>query len=171
MFEFSRFYPADFERGRDFFEALDGFLRQLPKGWRYGVEIRNKHFLVPEYFSMLARYNVCHIFNSWQDMPSLIEQMGLPGSRPADFCGARLLLRPGRKYEAAVELFSPYSEIKDPYPEGREAGRKLIEEVLIGGALRRLFVYVNNRFEGNAIETLAAILASVRPQIIQHAGP
>jgi len=156
MFEFSRFYPADFERGRDFFEALDGFLRQLPKGWRYGVEIRNKHFLVPEYFSMLARYNVCHIFNSWQDMPSLIEQMGLPGSRPADFCGARLLLRPGRKYEAA---------------EGREAGRKLIEEVLIGGALRRLFVYVNNRFEGNAIETLAAILASVRPQIIQHAGP
>ncbi len=72
------------------------------------------------------------------------------------------MLRPGRKFEAAVELFSPYSEIKDPYPEGREAGRKLIEEVLIGGALRRLFVYVNNQFEGNALETLAAILASVR---------
>jgi uncharacterized protein YecE (DUF72 family) len=170
IFEFSRFYPADFERGRDFIEALDAFLGRLPRGWRYGVEIRNKHFLKPDYFSMLARHNVCHVFNSWQDMPALDEQMTLPGSRTTDFVGARLLLRPGRKYEDAVKLLSPYSEIKDPYPEGREAGRKLIEKALIGGAVRQLFIYVNNRFEGNALETLAAILAGVHPPIHQNAG-
>ena len=56
MFEFSKFYPSDFERGRDFVEALDGFLGRLPSGWRYGVEIRNRHFLKPEYFATLATW-------------------------------------------------------------------------------------------------------------------
>ncbi|MDB6019092.1 MAG: hypothetical protein JWR19_3581, partial [Pedosphaera sp.] len=71
MFEFSHFYPSDFERGRDFVEALDLFLGKLPKGWRYGVEIRNKTFLQPEYFAMLSRHGVTHVFNSWADMPSV----------------------------------------------------------------------------------------------------
>ena len=43
MFEFSRFYPTDYEHGRDFVAALDTFFAQLPKGWPYGIEMRNKH--------------------------------------------------------------------------------------------------------------------------------
>jgi Uncharacterized conserved protein len=164
MFEFSRFYPTDFERGRDFIEVLDAFLAKLPRTWRYGVEIRNKHFLQPEYFSMLARHNVCHVFNSWQDMPGLDDQLALPDSRPANFYGARLLLRPGRKYEEAVKLFSPYSELKEEYPQGRAAGGKMIQEVRSkSSAVRKLFIYVNNRFEGNALETLTAMLGGVWP--------
>src|ERR1051325_11671874 len=50
IFEFSRFRAGDFERGRDFLEILDAFLSRLPKGWRYGVEIRNLIFLQPLYF-------------------------------------------------------------------------------------------------------------------------
>ena len=38
MFEFSRFYPSDYEHGRDFVADLDKFLGQLPKGWPYAVE-------------------------------------------------------------------------------------------------------------------------------------
>jgi hypothetical protein len=49
MFEFSHFYASDFARGRDFVEALDKFLGQLPSDWSYGVEMRNKHFLHTEY--------------------------------------------------------------------------------------------------------------------------
>jgi uncharacterized protein YecE (DUF72 family) len=33
MFEFSRFYPSDYEHGRDFVADLDKFLAALPKGW------------------------------------------------------------------------------------------------------------------------------------------
>lgn len=40
MFEFSRSHLSDFAHGRDFVEALDRFLGQLPKDWQYGVEIR-----------------------------------------------------------------------------------------------------------------------------------
>ena len=42
MFKFSTFRAKEYELGRDFITALDGFLGALPKGWEYGVEIRNK---------------------------------------------------------------------------------------------------------------------------------
>jgi len=159
VFEFSHFSPREFERGRDFVGALDEFLGRLPRGWRYGVEVRNRTFLQPEYFAMLARHGAAHLFNSWQDMPPLSEQLALPGSRTSpEFLGARLLLKPGRKYEEAVELFRPYNRIKDPYPEGRAAGAGLIQEARRRGNAAKGFIYVNNRFEGNALETIAALM-------------
>jgi uncharacterized protein YecE (DUF72 family) len=54
IFEFSPFHAGDFARGRDFVAVLGEFLGQLPRGWDYGVEIRNRKFLHPDYFSMLA---------------------------------------------------------------------------------------------------------------------
>jgi uncharacterized protein YecE (DUF72 family) len=158
IFEFSRFHPADFERGRDFVETLETFLARLPRGWRYGVEIRNRNFLHDDYFAMLARQSVAHIYNSWQEMPGIEEQLKLPGSKTnPDFFGARLLLKPGRKYEEAVKLFKPYESIKDPYPEGRAAGATLINSALESRGRTKAFIYVNNRFEGNALQTIAAM--------------
>jgi uncharacterized protein YecE (DUF72 family) len=142
IFEFSRFSRADFEHGRDFVAALDSFLTRLPKGWQYGIEM-------------------AHIFNSWSDMPSLNEQLALPGILTSpEFLGARLLLRPGRKYEDAVKMFSPYLNIKDPYPEGQLAGAAIIKSAL--DHKRRGYIYVNNRFEGNALQTIAAMIELVK---------
>jgi uncharacterized protein YecE (DUF72 family) len=64
MFEVSRFWPTDYEHGRDFVADLDKFLGQLPKGWPYGVEMRNRNWLKPEYFECLARHQVTHVFRS-----------------------------------------------------------------------------------------------------------
>jgi uncharacterized protein YecE (DUF72 family) len=159
IFEFSHFSPREFERGREFVAALDDFLGRLPRGWRYGVEIRNRTFLHPDYFGMLARHGAAHVFNSWQDMPALDEQLALPGSRTgAGFFGARLLLKPGRKYEEAVKSFSPYDRVQDPYPEGRAAGAALIGEARRSNGATKGFIYVNNRLEGNALETIAAMV-------------
>ncbi len=157
IFEFTRFSREDFEHGRDFVAALDEFLGRLPRGWRYGVEIRNRNFLQPDYFATLAKHGVAHIFNSWSEIPPVDEQLAMPGSLTSPDCvGARLLLRPGRKYEEAVKMFSPYQAIKDPYPEGRAAGVSLIESAL--KLTRRGYVYVNNRFEGNALQTIATMI-------------
>ncbi|MBI2928658.1 MAG: DUF72 domain-containing protein [Verrucomicrobia bacterium] len=165
MFEFSKFYPSDFARGQDFVAALDEFLGKLPQGWPYGVEIRNRHWLREEYFHTLTRHGVAHVFNSWQDMPPVGEQLALPGSRTQpDLCAVRFLLRPGRKYEEAVNLFSPYNKIKEVNDEGRAAGAKLIAETAARGGKGRAFLYVNNRFEGNALETIAAMIASATSQ-------
>jgi len=159
ILEFTKFYSSDYKQGRDFVADLDRFLAALPKGWPYGVEIRNKHFLQPEYFETLKRHGVAHVFNAWADMPPVSEQLDLAGSTTnPEFAGARFLLKPGRKYQEAVDLFSPYDQIKEPYPEARTAGAELIKRALAKAALRKLFLYVNNRLEGNALLTIMAML-------------
>ena len=161
MFEFSRFYPSDYEHGRDFVADLDTFLGKLPKGWPYAVEMRNKPWLVPEYFACLARHGVTHVFNSWQAMPPVSEQMALPGSvTNPHLLAARFLLKPGRKYEEAVKEFSPYKETKEVNEEARQAVLKLFELALkaTGGDVRKALIFINNRLEGNALNTIAAIL-------------
>ena len=159
MFEFSRFWPTDYEHGRDFIADLDKFLGQLPKGWPYGLEMRNRNWLRPEYFECLARHQITHVFNSWEAMPPVGEQMALPGSRTnPDLVAARFLLKPGRKYEQAVKAFEPYDRIKEENREARAAGRALIEEGQAAGPKRRTFVFVNNRLEGSAISTIAAMV-------------
>ena len=92
-------------------------------------------------------------------MPPVAEQLAVPESRTTpDFCGARFLLRPGRAYEEAVRRFRPYDRVQEVNAEGRAAGARLIRDTAVAGKPRRTFIYVNNRFEGNALETIAAML-------------
>ena len=162
MFEFSKFYPADYRHGRDFVAELDRFLGALPTGWPYAVEIRNRNFLQPEYFATLARHGVGHVFNAWSGMPEVGEQMALPESRTGSVVAARFLLRPGRKYEEAVKLFAPYDKLSEPNEAGRNAAAALLIEGLQQKIRRKTFIYVNNRFEGSALGTIAAILSRTR---------
>jgi uncharacterized protein YecE (DUF72 family) len=159
MFEFTRFWPSDYEHGRDFVADLDRFLGKLPKGWPYAIEMRNHHWLAPEYFGCLARHGVTHVFNSWDAMPPVSEQMVMPGSQTnPNLLAARFLLKPGRKYDEAVKTFQPYDHVKEVYPEARAAGNKLIAEGKQAGGKKKTFIYVNNRLEGNALETIDAML-------------
>lgn len=163
IFEFSHFHPSDFSRGRDFVAALDRFLGCLPPDWSYGVEIRNRNLLHPEYFAALARHGVSHVFNSWTDMPAVSEQLDMPGSVTCpSTVGCRLLLRPGRTYQEAVTRFAPYDRVRDEFIEGREAGARLIADSLALDRRRTAYLYVNNRFEGNAPLTIAAMIERAR---------
>jgi uncharacterized protein YecE (DUF72 family) len=158
MFEFSRFWPSDYAHGRDFVADLDAFLGALPRGWPYGIELRNGHWLHPEYFACLARHGVAHVFNSWDAMPSVGEQMALEGSRSnVELVAARFLLKPGRKYEEAVKAFQPYARTQEENPEARKSAADLIRESLCQ-LRRKTYLYVNNRLEGNALETINAVL-------------
>ncbi len=159
LFEFSKFYPSDYQHGRDFVADLDKFFSHLPAGWPYGVEIRNMNFLHPDYFSILRQHGVAHIFNSWAGMPPVKEQLALDGSRTnPNLNAARFLLVPGRKYQEAVDLFEPYDKIKEPNRDARAAGAALVKEGVEAGRKKKTFIFVNNRLEGNALETIAALL-------------
>lgn len=158
IFQFPVFHAGDFAKGRDFVAALDGFLALLPAGWDYGVELRNPAWLHPDYFAMLSSHGVTHVFNSWAGMPPVPEQWALPGSITNPGCvAARLLLKPGRQYEEAVETFQPYDRVQDPQPEIRETAAAMVRR---GRQARgRTYLYVNNRLEGNAPRTIAAVMA------------
>ncbi len=156
IFEFSPFDQRHFARGRDFVAALEAFLAELPKGPAYAVEVRNASLLHPDYFAMLASHGVAHVFNSWTRMPALAEQIAMPGAFTTDFFVARLLLRPGRTYEEAVALFAPYTHAREPLAELRQALRHLLQHPVSPD--RPSSVFVNNRLEGNSLDTIAAVL-------------
>jgi uncharacterized protein YecE (DUF72 family) len=156
IFEFGAFPRHCFRDPQEFVAALDPFLASLPAGFRYAIEIRNQEFLAPEYFACLRHHGVAHVFNAWTRMPELAEQMQLPEVYTADFTVARALLRRERPYELAVEKFSPYTEVKDPNPEARQALRNLISHAREGH--QPSYIFVNNRLEGNAPQTIEAIV-------------
>lgn len=154
--------PVIFEFGargaspREFIARLDAFLGALPSGHRYAVEVRNREYLQPRYFDCLRAHGAAHVFNAWTRMPELAEQIALPQAFTTDFVVARALLRQGRPYEQAVRMFEPYSTIRDPNLAGRDALRELIRRMR--QERRAAFIFVNNRFEGNAPETIRAIV-------------
>jgi len=156
IFEFGTFNKQTYPDASAFVAELAPFLATLPKTFRYAIEIRNQEFLAPEYFACLRRSGVAHVFNAWTRMPEISEQMQLPEIYTADFTVSRALLRRGRPYEAAVERFSPYKEIREQNLEVRQALRNLI-----GRARERdepSYIFVNNRLEGNAPQTIEALV-------------
>lgn len=161
IFEFSHFYKKDFERGREFIAALDTFLEQLPKNWQYGIEIRNESFLHADYFATLAKHGVAHIYNQWQRMPPVSAQLQLEGSFTTDFTGARFLLTPGRKYQEAVDTFSPYNEVQMVDADARQAASDLAQRAIARAGKKPSVLYVNNRLEGNSLGTIIAVLANL----------
>ena len=156
IFEFGQLSQAVYPEPRMFFDDLEAFLERLPPGYRYSVEIRNQEFLRPEYFAMLKRIGVAHVFNGWTRMPPIPAQIAIPEAFTAPFVVARALLRTGRPYERAVETFSPYTKVQDENPETRTALRDLIDRV----KQRKIpaYLFVNNRLEGNAPMTIQAVV-------------
>ncbi len=165
IFEFGAFRPVSGPRGfanvGEFLECLDPFLASLPPEFRYAVEIRNPEFLDRDYFACLCSHRVAHVYSAWSKMPELRHQMAIPDSVTADFLVCRALLRRGRMYEDAVATFAPYTEVRDPNPEARQSMR-----VLIGRARENkefLFLFVNNRLEGNAPMTILSVVEPSEP--------
>jgi len=68
-----------------------------------------------------------------------------------------------------VEAFKPYNEVKDVYPEAREALVRLLTTPADPEQNGRRFLYVNNRLEGCSLWTIYAaitgLLARTAPRI------
>lgn len=155
VFEFQAMRGNDFPDPGQWAEQLDEFLRQLPRDFRYAVELRNPELLHPLHGEVLRRHGVAHVFNSWTEMPTIGQQQQLSWVFPAGFTVARALLRPGMSYADAVRAFEPYDRIRAEQPELRQDVLRLMAE-----AVRRrieALILVNNRAEGNAPGTIRAL--------------
>ena len=156
IFEFSTFHRSSGVTPGRFLEMMDVFLASLPRGHRYAVEIRNDAFLAGEYCAVLRAHGVAHVLNNWTKMPSILEQIGRDDVLTAPFSVVRCLLRPGRSYQEAVEMFQPYAETREENPEARLGVANVAERCMVEG--KTLFAYINNRAEGNAPKTIEGIL-------------
>ena len=141
-------------------DAFNHFFDQLPRTFRYAVEIRNRRMLCPNYFRALSNQGIAHVFNSWTDMPSISEQSATADAFTTTFTVSRALTVPGRTYKETVSRFSPYRGVQDPNLEVRSALTALLVRSKKRG--EPAFIYVNNRLEGFAPGTIAAIIESFR---------
>jgi uncharacterized protein YecE (DUF72 family) len=155
VFEFQAIARSAKVTPQGFADQLDAFFSALPRTAPYAVELRNQEYLTPAYFAVLREHSVAHCFNSWTRMPSIGEQLDLPGAIGAPFVIARALLRPGRYYADAVDAFAPYDRIQDKNDELRGDLVRLIETAI--KARIPAYVLVNNRAEGSAPLTIAAL--------------
>ena len=110
VFEFQVMRGKDLPKPAQWAEELDDFLRKLPGDFRYAVELRNPELLSDLHGAVLARHGVAHVFNSWNEMPPIGEQLELPWTFPAAFTVARApQARPGlRRRGKAVRAIRPH---------------------------------------------------------------
>ncbi len=160
IFEFSHFSETDFEHGRDFVAALDRFFSEIPDDWQYGVEVRNQNLLHPEYFEMLSKHDVAHIYNHWTHMPPVVEQIGLQPLESNASAAARFLLTPGHTHQWAAEHMEPYHQIFEIDSAAREGLARMLSWLTArkAGQHRPAYLYVGNQLEGNALHTIADVL-------------
>lgn len=139
-------------------ERLDRFFSAVPRDLPLSVELRTPSHLAPPYLEVLRRHRVAHVLNSWEAMPDLGRQLALPGVLTApDHVVARLLMRPGTRYEQRKAEMAPFDRLLDPNPEMRDAVVELVRLCQATG--RVAYVIVNNKAEGCSPLTVAALAA------------
>ena len=91
----------------EFAGRLDHMLDQLPRDFRYAVELRQADWLTEGYARVLRRHGAAHVFNYWSAMPMPRAQAA---SIPVDtqpFVMVRLLLRPGTWTRTSESVSGP----------------------------------------------------------------
>jgi uncharacterized protein YecE (DUF72 family) len=150
LFQFGYFNKTAFKSGKEFLARLEPFLKKLPKGYRFAVEIRNKQWLTAEFFDLLRAQKVAY---------ALIDQAWMP--RVSEIF---------EKFDPITADFTYVCLLGDR--KGIEQKTKVWEKVIVdrtrelrswvdvcGRTTRRVvqtFVYVNNHYAGFAPATVAS---------------
>jgi uncharacterized protein YecE (DUF72 family) len=146
-----------------FAERLSAFLRELPRGPLYAVELRNAELLIPAYVAALTESGAVHCFNVHPSMPPLDVQQCSVSSDAASALVVRWMLHPTQGYDAATVRYKPFDRIIDPDPISRNAIAMLCIEA--AASARSAYVIVNNKAEGSSplsIHHLAAQLVALQ---------
>lgn len=146
---------------RDFARRLDALVATVPDDIPLAVELRDRALVSDDYVDVLRRRRVAHVYNYWTAMPPIAEQRRMVPLDALPFVVARLLLRPGTRYEERKEAFKPFDRLVDPDPTMRAEVVALVREAI--EAAIPAYVLVNNKAEGSSpltVREIAALYAS-----------
>ena len=138
-----------------FERALARFFEEAPRDVHYAVELRDKRLLTRRHLDLLRAHGATHVFNHWSRMPSIGEQLDLPGALTGPIAVARLMLPPGTAYEAQKAAFEPFDRLVTPDPAMRDDVIRLARLARERGI--ELYVIVNNKVEGSSPHTVRAL--------------
>ena len=91
LLQFPYFNRAKFKAGSEFTARLQPFLKKLPKGYKFALEIRNKNWLDAKFTDLLRQHNVALAVIDQAWMPSVEELTAKLDPITADFCYVRWL--------------------------------------------------------------------------------
>jgi uncharacterized protein YecE (DUF72 family) len=152
---------------RRFAERVYKFLRALPPGNLYAIEIRNASLLTKDYAAALRaadavirtgdRGGVVHCVNLMPGMPPPITQWRAvvgDGPMPAALV-VRWNLGPHRDYETARAAFAPFDRLVEPDHRARADVAALVTAATRASV--PAWVIVNNKAEGSSPLSVAAL--------------
>jgi uncharacterized protein YecE (DUF72 family) len=138
-----------------FAAKLGAFLAELPRDFRYAVELRDPALLTEEYRRALGSNGAGHVYNYVTAMPMPEDQAAAVPLDTATFTVIRLLLAPGTRYNDRRDEFVPFNRIIAPDFEMRRQVVSLARRAASLG--REVFVLVNNKAEGCSPQTIRAL--------------
>jgi uncharacterized protein YecE (DUF72 family) len=144
---------------RQFEDRLAGFLSRAPQDLSLAVELRNRELLTPRYLAILMHFGASHVLNFWSGMPTLREQLALPGILSGPRAVARLSLPPFTSYAQRKRELEPFDRIQDPQLALHEDVAELAYRA--GELGQSLFITVGNKVEGCAPRTIASLAARI----------
>ena len=150
MFQFEYLNKQKMATRGAFLEQLDTFLAMLPDGWQFGIEPRNPQYLKPDYFQLLARHRVSHVFCQGYYMQPI--QQLYP--KVADLLVSPAVIRLMGPDRAAIEAKTGkrWNTDADPKDDDIAGVAEAINDMLARG--QRVIVNVNNHYEGSAPITI-----------------
>jgi uncharacterized protein YecE (DUF72 family) len=152
LFQFPYFNAGAFPDRDSFLDRLSAFVKQLPQGYRFAVELRNRHWLVPRLLDILREKNVALALIDHPWMPRPREILAESDPITSNFTYIRLL--GDRK---AIE---EKTKSWDKTIENRQ--RELFEWVEIVRQIQArqvdIFAYANNHYAGHAPATVRQFL-------------
>ena len=131
-----------------FINRLYRFLKALPQGVLYAVEVRDPELLTERFFKCLNATGVRLCVASHARMPTPREQIERSLSMDAGPFIVRWSLHSGFKYETAKAKYFPFNKIVD---EDLESRGSLVQECIRTLAAGfPVYVVINNKAEGSA---------------------
>ena len=155
MFQFEYLNKTKMTTLGHFLEMFQIFRQGLPVGYQYCIEIRNPNFLKDAYFDFLAKRHLGHVFLQGYYMPPIFDLYEKFKNRLNDPVVLRLHGSDRQGIEERTD--NVWDKIVDP-----RDGELLQLQGMVNDLLKRrhrVFINVNNHFEGSAPRTIEKIRA------------
>ncbi len=162
--------PAELFGGpRRFAERLYRFLRDLPPGPRYAVEVRTPDLMGRDLAACLRTVGAAPCVAVMPGLPAADVQWRALGGPDADLLVVRWLLADHHDYESAKAAFTPFARLASPDRRTRSTLANLVRAATARGTAS--FVIANNKAEGSSPLTLVELAREILDPLSQAEVP
>ncbi|MGO8704719.1 MAG: DUF72 domain-containing protein [Candidatus Brocadiia bacterium] len=158
MFQFEYLNKSKMPGLKAFLDRLHEFFVKAPKEFGYAIETRNPNYLSKAFFDFLREHKLGYVFLEGYYMPHIAEVFSQHDTTTPAGTIVRLHGPDRQAMEEATD--SAWDSIVEPRPESIRAAVKILRANLRLG--HKVFVNINNHFEGCAPLTAASLVKLLR---------